>query len=75
MPLSRSAPLNLGVLLASLAILAVTLLVWPISWLLKRRYPNAADSSTPWSGRCNSPDRWLQKSRLCFLGSAARHER
>jgi CubicO group peptidase (beta-lactamase class C family) len=44
-PLSRSAPLNLSVLLGSLAILALTVLLWPISWLVKRRYPQPADST------------------------------
>jgi CubicO group peptidase (beta-lactamase class C family) len=42
-PLSRSAPLNLSVLLGSLAILTLTVLLWPISWLVKRRYPHPAD--------------------------------
>jgi CubicO group peptidase (beta-lactamase class C family) len=44
-PLSRSAPLNLSILLGSLAILALTVLLWPISWLVKRRYPQPADSA------------------------------
>ena len=43
-PLSRSAPLNLTVLLSSLVILALAVLLWPISWLVKRRYPQPADS-------------------------------
>jgi CubicO group peptidase (beta-lactamase class C family) len=43
--LSRSAPLNLSVLLVSLAILAVTVLLWPISWLVKRHYPRTASSA------------------------------
>jgi CubicO group peptidase (beta-lactamase class C family) len=42
-PLSRSAPLNLSVLLGSLAVLTLTVLLWPISWLVKRRYPHPAD--------------------------------
>jgi CubicO group peptidase (beta-lactamase class C family) len=44
-PLTRSAPLNLSVLLVSLAILALTVLRWPISWLVKRHYPHPADST------------------------------
>lgn len=37
-PLLRSAPLNLTILLGSLLILAVTVVVWPISAILRRRY-------------------------------------
>jgi len=44
-PLARSAPLNLSVLLGSLAILAWTVLLWPISWFVKRRYSHPADST------------------------------
>jgi CubicO group peptidase (beta-lactamase class C family) len=44
-PLSRSAPLNLSVLLGSLLILALAVLLWPISWLVKRRYPQPADAT------------------------------
>src|SRR5262249_27260399 len=44
-PLSRSAPLNLSVLVASFAILALTVLLWPISWLVKRHYHLPADSA------------------------------
>jgi CubicO group peptidase (beta-lactamase class C family) len=43
--LSRSAPLNLSVLLGSFVILGLTVLLWPISWLVKRRYSPAADST------------------------------
>jgi hypothetical protein len=43
-PLARSAPLNLSILLGSLALLALTVVAWPISWLVKRRYPQAAES-------------------------------
>ena len=44
-PFYRSAPLYVSALLVSLAILALTLLLWPISWLLTRRYPRLADST------------------------------
>jgi CubicO group peptidase (beta-lactamase class C family) len=43
--LSRSAPLNLSVLLGSLLILGSTVLLWPISWLVKRRYSHVTDST------------------------------
>jgi CubicO group peptidase (beta-lactamase class C family) len=42
-PLLRSAPLNLTVLLGSLAILVLAVAFWPISWLIRRRYGVAAD--------------------------------
>jgi hypothetical protein len=35
---------HFAALLASLAIFATTLLLWPISWLVKRRYPDGGDS-------------------------------
>lgn len=40
-----SSGLNLSVLVGSLVILALTVLLWPISWLVKRRYPHPADST------------------------------
>jgi len=43
-PFLRSAPLNLTILLASLAILAVTVILWPIAVLVRRRYGRPADS-------------------------------
>jgi hypothetical protein len=50
---------HLAALLASLAILVMTLPLWPISWLVKRRYPNRADSGEARRlGRRNSPD-WI----------------
>jgi len=42
-PFLRSAPLNLTILLASLAILAVTVILWPIRALVRRRYGRSAD--------------------------------
>jgi CubicO group peptidase (beta-lactamase class C family) len=44
-PALRSAPLNLSILLGSLAILAVTLLLWPISWLVRRKYGRPPESA------------------------------
>jgi CubicO group peptidase (beta-lactamase class C family) len=35
-PLAQSAPLNLAILLSALIILTVTVLAWPISWLVRR---------------------------------------
>jgi hypothetical protein len=43
-PFPRSAPLNLTILLASLAILALTAILWPIAALVRRRYGQPADS-------------------------------
>jgi hypothetical protein len=43
-PFLRSAFLNLTILLASLAILALTVVLWPIAALLRRRYGRPADS-------------------------------
>jgi CubicO group peptidase (beta-lactamase class C family) len=44
-PFTRSAPLNLIILVASFAILAITVIAWPISWFVRRRRGNiAADS-------------------------------
>jgi CubicO group peptidase (beta-lactamase class C family) len=43
-PFLRSAPLNLTILLASLAILAVTVILWPIAVLVRRRYGRPADA-------------------------------
>jgi CubicO group peptidase (beta-lactamase class C family) len=43
-PFLRSAPLNLTILLASLVILALTVVLWPIAALLRRRYGRPADS-------------------------------
>jgi hypothetical protein len=40
----HSAPLNLSILLGSLAILTVTLLLWPVSWLLRRSYGRPPES-------------------------------
>jgi CubicO group peptidase (beta-lactamase class C family) len=37
-PPYRSAPVTLTVLLGSIAILAMTIVSWPISWLVNRRY-------------------------------------
>jgi CubicO group peptidase (beta-lactamase class C family) len=37
-PPQRSAPLNLTVLLASIVILVLTIVVWPILWLIRRHY-------------------------------------
>jgi len=42
-PFLRSAPLNLTILLASLAILAVTVILWPMKALVRRRYGRPAD--------------------------------
>lgn len=43
-PMLHSAPLNLSILLGSLAILTVTLLLWPVSWLLRRSYGRPPES-------------------------------
>jgi len=43
-PFLRSAPLNLTILIASLATLAVTVILWPIAALVRRRYGRPADS-------------------------------
>jgi CubicO group peptidase (beta-lactamase class C family) len=43
-PLLRSAPLNLSLLLGSLSILALTVVLWPVSALLRRRYGAAPPS-------------------------------
>jgi CubicO group peptidase (beta-lactamase class C family) len=43
-PFLRSAPLNLTILLASLAILAVTVILWPIAAFVRRSYGRPADS-------------------------------
>ena len=37
-PVSRSAPLNLTVLLGSVAVLILTVILWPIAYLLRRHY-------------------------------------
>jgi CubicO group peptidase (beta-lactamase class C family) len=42
-PLSRSAALNLTVMLGSIAIIAITLILWPVSWLVRRRYRAPAE--------------------------------
>jgi CubicO group peptidase (beta-lactamase class C family) len=42
-PLSRSASLNLTVMLLSIAVLAVTVVLWPISWLVRRHYHAPAE--------------------------------
>jgi CubicO group peptidase (beta-lactamase class C family) len=42
-PPLRSAPLNLTVLLGSLAILILAVAFWPISWFIRRRYGVTAD--------------------------------
>jgi hypothetical protein len=44
-PFLRSAALNLTVLLASLAILVLAVVLWPIAVLVRRRYGRAPDSS------------------------------
>jgi CubicO group peptidase (beta-lactamase class C family) len=44
-PVLRSAPLNLTVMLGSFAILALTLALWPVSWLLRRHYHVPAKST------------------------------
>jgi CubicO group peptidase (beta-lactamase class C family) len=43
-PFLRSAALNLTILLASLAILALTVVLWPIAGLVRRRYGRPPDS-------------------------------
>jgi len=43
-PFLRSAALNLTILLASLVILALTVILWPIAALVRRRYGRPADS-------------------------------
>jgi CubicO group peptidase (beta-lactamase class C family) len=43
-PVLRSAPLNLTILLGSLAILALTVILWPVVALLRRRYGRPADA-------------------------------
>ena len=43
-PFVRSAPLNLTILVASLAILALMVILWPIAVLVRRRYGRPADS-------------------------------
>jgi hypothetical protein len=42
-PLSRSAALNLTVMLGSIVILALTVMLWLISWLVRRRYRAPAE--------------------------------
>jgi CubicO group peptidase (beta-lactamase class C family) len=43
-PFLRSAPLNLTILLASLVILALTAILWPIAAVVRRRYGRPTDS-------------------------------
>jgi CubicO group peptidase (beta-lactamase class C family) len=43
-PFTRSAPLNLVILIGSSVILTITVIAWPISWFLRRRRGTAADS-------------------------------
>jgi hypothetical protein len=46
-PFHRSAALNLPLLLASLAILVLTVIAWPISWSLRRSYGVQSKPSVP----------------------------
>ncbi|HKE43908.1 MAG TPA: hypothetical protein VKB41_05155, partial [Steroidobacteraceae bacterium] len=55
-PLSRSAALNLTVMLGSIAILAITVVLWPISWLVRRHYRATATAEAPEVRRLR---RWL----------------
>jgi CubicO group peptidase (beta-lactamase class C family) len=43
-PFSRSAALNLTVLLGSLVVLLLALLLWPVRWLMRRQYRAPAES-------------------------------
>jgi len=45
-PLAQSAPLNLTILLSALVILVVTVLAWPISWLVRRSRGKQSNDST-----------------------------
>jgi len=47
-PAHRSAPLNLTVLLGSMAILALTLLLWPVVFGLRRHYQRAPVYAPQW---------------------------
>ena len=44
-PFIRSAALNLTLLLSSFAVLAVTVIAWPASWIVRRRLGVKADTS------------------------------
>jgi len=59
-PFYRSSALNLPLLLIASAILALTVLFWPISWLVRRGYGVQSRQSVP-----------LQRVRLCTRLAAA----
>jgi CubicO group peptidase (beta-lactamase class C family) len=46
-PIYRSSALNLPLLLIALAILALTVIFWPISWLIRRGYGVQSTQSVP----------------------------
>jgi CubicO group peptidase (beta-lactamase class C family) len=46
-PFSRSSVLNLPVLLGAFAILALAVILWPISWLVRRGYSLASRQALP----------------------------